>query len=101
MLLFIVIGVSIKWDKEIEIYEEKSKLQEKQEEVRRYEEVLANDTVKLKITSTGKIVELDMNEYLRGVVPSEMPPYYHIEALKAQAIVARTYAYQKMQSGRT
>ena len=98
-ILFVVIGVSVKWDKELEIYEEQIVKEEKLEEIKRYEKVLANDTVRLKITSTDEIIELDMNEYLRGVVPSEMPPYYHIEALKAQAIVARTYAYQKMETG--
>lgn len=33
-----------------------------------------------------------INEYLKSVVPSEMPSSWHIEALKAQAIAARTYA---------
>lgn len=37
--------------------------------------------------------ELDIEMYLLNVVPSEMPSYYHEEALKAQAICARTYAY--------
>ncbi|WP_409272326.1 SpoIID/LytB domain-containing protein [Neobacillus sp. SCS-31] len=35
---------------------------------------------------------LGMEDYLKGVVPSEMPASWHMEALKAQAIVARTYA---------
>src|SRR5690606_16978032 len=30
--------------------------------------------------------------YLKGVVPSEMPASWHVEALKAQAVAARTYA---------
>lgn len=34
---------------------------------------------------------LDMEQYLYGVVPSEMPASWHIEALKAQAVAARTY----------
>ncbi len=39
---------------------------------------------------------LDVEDYLYGVVPREMPPQWHSEALKAQAIAARTYAlYQK------
>lgn len=37
--------------------------------------------------------ELSVEEYLYGVVPSEMPPSYPEEALKAQAICARTYTY--------
>lgn len=39
------------------------------------------------------INELPIEEYLYSVVPSEMPSSYPIEALKAQAICARTYAY--------
>ena len=35
---------------------------------------------------------LSMEAYLKGVVPAEMPAYWGIEALKAQAIAGRTYA---------
>ncbi len=35
---------------------------------------------------------LPLDRYLRGVVPWEMPYYWHPEALKAQAVVARSYA---------
>ncbi|RHW37274.1 SpoIID/LytB domain-containing protein [Neobacillus notoginsengisoli] len=35
---------------------------------------------------------LDMEDYLKGVVPNEMPALWHKEALKAQAIAARSYA---------
>lgn len=44
------------------------------------------------------INEVLLEEYLYAVVPSEMPGYYPLEALKAQAISARTYAYNKMLS---
>lgn len=40
--------------------------------------------------------EVLLEEYLYSVVPSEMPASYPIEALKAQAVCARTYAYAKM-----
>lgn len=51
-------------------------------------------------TLTGHVFEgkvsvvntLPMEQYLRGVVPDEMPPSWHPEALKAQAIAARSYA---------
>ena len=33
-----------------------------------------------------------INEYLKGVVPSEMPHFWPAEALKAQTVAARTYA---------
>ncbi len=48
-------------------------------------------TIKLYHTKTGDIEELPIDEYLYGVVSSEMPVKYEIEALKAQAVVARTY----------
>ncbi|MCI8454969.1 MAG: SpoIID/LytB domain-containing protein [Lachnospiraceae bacterium] len=41
--------------------------------------------------------EVDLEEYLKRVVPSEMPQSYELEALKAQAICARTYAWKKIQ----
>lgn len=40
------------------------------------------------------INELPLEEYLYAVVPSEMPASYPEEALKAQAVCARTYAYR-------
>lgn len=39
---------------------------------------------------------LPFEEYLKGVVPSEMPAGWSIEALRAQAIAARTYAYYEL-----
>lgn len=40
--------------------------------------------------------ELPIEEYLYSVVPSEMPTSYGIEALKVQAICARSYAYTQL-----
>lgn len=40
--------------------------------------------------------ELELEEYLQGVLPSEMPASYELEALKAQAVCARSYAYTYM-----
>jgi len=39
-----------------------------------------------------------IEDYLKGVVPLEMPPLWHAEALKAQAIAARTYALRHQSS---
>jgi hypothetical protein len=36
---------------------------------------------------------LDLEDYLLGVVPSEMPASWNLEALKAQAVAARSYAW--------
>ncbi len=43
------------------------------------------------------INSLPLEEYLYGVVPSEMPAYYPEEAIKAQAVCARSYAYVQME----
>ena len=43
--------------------------------------------------------EIGLEAYLCGVVPSEMPASYELEALKAQAVCARSYACQQIRSG--
>ncbi len=52
--------------------------------------------IAVKDTSNGKIEEMDLEEYIVGVVASEMPASFNIEALKAQAIASRTYAVYKI-----
>lgn len=47
----------------------------------------------LEINENGWIINtLNLEDYLMGVLPGEMPPSYPLEALKAQAVSARTYA---------
>ena len=48
-------------------------------------------TIKLLHKESGQIEELPIDEYLYGVVSAEMPANYEEEALKAQAVAARTY----------
>ena len=52
--------------------------------------------MKLLHKDTNKIEELPLDEYLYGVVSSEMPASFEEEALKAQAVVARTYTLYKI-----
>ncbi len=59
------------------------------------------NTIKLLHTSSGEIEELPLDEYLYGVVSAEMPASYEIEALKAQATVARTYLIYQIQNNGT
>jgi stage II sporulation protein D len=47
---------------------------------------------------TKQLVELPIEEYLVGVVAGEMPATFDVEALKAQAVAARTFAVDKMLS---
>ena len=48
-------------------------------------------TIKLLHLENNQVEELNIDEYLYGVVSSEMPASFELEALKAQAVVARTY----------
>jgi len=51
--------------------------------------------------SNGSVITLDLEEYVIGVVGAEMPASFSIEALKAQAIISRTYALKRIESGLT
>lgn len=55
--------------------------------------------VKLLHTKTGEVEEIGLDEYLLGVVSSEMPANFENEALKSQAVVARTYTMYKILNG--
>ena len=46
-----------------------------------------------------RLISLTLEEYVQGVVAAEMPASFHLEALKAQAVAARTYAYRRILSG--
>jgi stage II sporulation protein D len=46
------------------------------------------------------INEIYLEDYLKKVVPSEMPGSFELEALKVQAVCARTYAYTQMKNNR-
>jgi stage II sporulation protein D len=56
-------------------------------------------SLEIKKESDGLVLinELYLEDYLKKVVPSEMPASYEKEALKAQAVCARTYAYRQIQ----
>ncbi len=55
------------------------------------------DTEKtIRLLREGSVRELSLREYLVGVLAAEMPAGFPEEALKAQAVAARTYAFYKM-----
>jgi stage II sporulation protein D len=57
------------------------------------EEMVLNSPVSVPIfrEAESKVEEIDLEEYVKGVVASEMPADFELEALKAQALTARTY----------
>lgn len=57
---------------------------------------ITNKKIQLLITETNEVKELYLEEYIMGVLVGEMPVSYDIEALKTQAVVARTYTLNKI-----
>jgi stage II sporulation protein D len=56
--------------------------------------------LRIYLSTTVKVVnELGLDAYLLGVVPVEMPSSWPVEALKAQAIAARSYAARRLRPG--
>lgn len=53
-------------------------------------------TIRLFRSDLGTVVTMPLEEYLTGVVAAEMPASFAPEALKAQAVVARTYAVRRL-----
>ena len=57
-------------------------------------------TINLK-DNNNNVIELNLEDYIVGVVAGEMPASFDIEALKAQAIASRTYAMYKKSTNNT
>ena len=57
-------------------------------------------TVLTVVNQAGNLQQMDLREYLVGVVLAEMPASFESEALKAQAVVARTYTRKRMEGGK-
>lgn len=64
------------------------------------EEVISQNLITIYRTN-GTILQIPFEDYIVGVVAAEMPASFPVEALKAQAVVARTYANQRLSKGLT
>ena len=65
-------------------------------------QIYADSSVYLPVclrTEGNAVEQMNMDEYLVGVLLAEMPPSFSMEALKAQAVVARTYARKAHATG--
>ena len=58
--------------------------------------ITADNEKSVSVLLNGKVKEISLNEYLYGVVAAEMPAEFEKEALKAQAVAARTETIKKM-----
>lgn len=57
-------------------------------------------SVKVYIASEDRVETMDLEDYVKGVVAAEMPATFEMEALKAQAVAARTYTVRKIMSSK-
>lgn len=53
-------------------------------------------TISVYNATAKKTETMDLEEYIKGVVAAEMPADFSLEALKAQAVAARTFAYGRL-----
>jgi len=58
--------------------------------------LVSETTIRVKRNEKNVIETIPFEEYIVGVVAGEMPVSFNIEALKAQSVAARNYAYKKM-----
>ena len=91
-------GVAIQ-DSSPSIVLDTNQVKNKQEDINDKDEKLKETEVTI-YRNNGTIIHLPLEEYLIGVVGAEMPASFPIEALKAQAVVARTYALKKIQEAK-
>lgn len=69
------------------------------ESVPENKEMVCEETM-VQISSGQGVLELPLEQYLTGVVLSEMPVSFEPEALKAQAVAARTFTMRQMEGGK-
>jgi stage II sporulation protein D len=70
---------------------------EKTQEVNVSEEI--DNNIYVNVRRNGSVVKIELEEYVIGVVGAEMPASFSVEALKAQAVIARTYALKANSRG--
>ncbi|MBQ3021732.1 MAG: stage II sporulation protein D [Clostridia bacterium] len=71
-----------------------SNLQKNEEESSR----IKTNQISVYFKDEGKTRSMDIEEYLCGVVAAEMPAEFETEALKAQAVAARSYAFYRQEN---
>ncbi|SDW84584.1 MULTISPECIES: stage II sporulation protein D [unclassified Paenibacillus] len=62
-------------------------------------QVYPEPTVRVYLAETGTIDTVTLEQYVTGVLAAEMPSDFGLEALKAQAIAARTYIVKRLAAG--
>lgn len=82
------------------VKESNNKVEVKKEEDIVKEEVIDNNIYINVRRNNGNIEKYELEEYIIGVVGAEMPASFNKEALKAQSVVARTYALKSIKNNK-
>ena len=85
LIIFVLPAVCTKKIKNKEEHKDNEMIESQKHDYSKY------GTIKLLHKESGQIEEMLIDEYLYGVVSAEMPANYEEEALRAQAVAARTY----------
>ncbi len=98
LICFLMPAFLTKRDKQViaKDTKESDTMQQQTSQVNENEEYKKYGTIKLLHKKTGEVEEVKLDEYLYHVVSAEMPADFELEALKAQAVVARTYTIYKV-----
>lgn len=81
--------------------ENNNSLQKELKKENKSKETIKNEEKSETVTvfrSNGEVLNLELEDYLINVVAAEMPASFNIEALKAQSVLARTYAMKAIKS---
>lgn len=74
------------------------KTSDKEVSIHKIEQNVDNN-IYVNVRRNGSVVKIELEEYVVGVVGAEMPASFNVEALKAQAVIARTYALKANSKG--
>lgn len=75
------------------------KVEEKSEVKEVATKEVVDNNIYVNVRRGGSVVKIELEEYVTGVVGAEMPASFNVEALKAQAVIARTYALKANSRG--
>ena len=95
LLIIICIAIPIICTKKFKTKDIFSEVKKEEETIKNYDYSHINK-IKLLHSKTNEVEEVALDEYICNVIAAEMPVNFELEALKAQAVVARTYTIFKL-----
>ena len=96
VIIFLIYVIPIVFTRRFKLETANSNNIEEKKEIENNYDYKDYQNIKLLHTENGEVEEIDLDTYIYGVVAAEMPASFEMEALKAQAVVARTYTIYKI-----